>query len=315
MVDFDGFNYINARVHFNASSCVHLGKYVSVASNVEFGDNTITLNKNTQTGKIDIQRDTWIGANVHLEDNTIVGAGSLIAMGSIVVSNTILKPNYISYGNPCTEHKAIPDDYKTHIKKPLKEGIRTDEEIKKIIAHMRKLGIKGDLEQYIRAITYKKYNTIELTMAKIYELSHRLCSEYNSPNTSPERRKKILEMLIPLHGKNIIMGEDLFVDCIGTVKIGDNFIGGDGLTLAGNVTIGDDVRVGNNVTLQTTGHEINPKWRRINGLYVNKQIQLCEVSTPGFIIVKDGIVLADGTMVIPDKIVKRDTEKGELFIR
>ena len=35
-VDLDGVNYINARVHFNASSLVHLEDYVFVASNVEF---------------------------------------------------------------------------------------------------------------------------------------------------------------------------------------------------------------------------------------------------------------------------------------
>ena len=35
-VDLDGNNYINARVHFNASSLVHLKDSVFVASNVEF---------------------------------------------------------------------------------------------------------------------------------------------------------------------------------------------------------------------------------------------------------------------------------------
>lgn len=35
-VDLDGVNYINARVHFNVSSLVHLEDYVFVASNVEF---------------------------------------------------------------------------------------------------------------------------------------------------------------------------------------------------------------------------------------------------------------------------------------
>ena len=310
MVDLDGFNYINARVHFNSSSLVHLEEYVFVASNVEFGNNN-TLKEVSELGRITVGRDTWIGANVNFGDNIYVGQRSLVAMGSNIVSDTKLKSDMISFGNPCREYKKIIDNYETKVKLPEVKGIRTEDEIIKIIAHMQKLGIDGDLGQYIRAINYKKYNTLEPTISKIYELSHKLCSEYNSKNISVRRRKEILDMLFPLQGENLVIGDDIFVDCIGTVKIGNDVTIGNSPTLAGNITIGDKVKIGNNVTLQTTGHEIYYKKRRLSN---DKEGNLCEISTPGYIIVLPEIVLADGTKVIPDQTVRKNTIKDEIVL-
>ena len=101
-VDLEGFNYINARVHFNASALTHLDEYVFVASNVEFGDNNIcTQDGQTQLSRINVGRDTWIGANVNFDNYTEVGEKSVIGMGSHITSNSQLKPSMISFGNPC----------------------------------------------------------------------------------------------------------------------------------------------------------------------------------------------------------------------
>ena len=309
-VDLDGFNYINARVHFNASSLVHLEEYVFVASNVEFGDNRIhSQGEKTKLGKINVGRDTWIGADVNFENNTRVGEKSVIGMGSNIVSGSELKPDMISFGNPCKEYKRISENYETKVKEPGIEGIRTEDEIKRVLAHMQQIGIKGDFTQYIRALNYQKYNTLEPTISRIYELSHKLCSEYNSKDISVRRRKEILDELFPLQGSNLIMGKDIFVDCIGTVKIGNDVTIGNKPTLAGNITIGDNVKIGNNVTLQTTGHEVYYEGRKLTN---DKDGKICEISTPGYVIIMPEIVLADGTKVIPDQTVRKDTRNNEV---
>lgn len=105
------------------------------------------------------------------------------------------------------------------------------------------------------------------------------------------------------------MGDDIFIDCIGTVKIGNDVTIGNSPTLAGNITIGDNVKIGNKVTLQTTGHEIQYKGRRLS---TDEKGNVCEISTPGYIIILPEIVLADGTKVIPDTIVRRSTNIDEL---
>lgn len=309
LVDLDGYNYINARVHFNPYSLVHLKEYVFVASNVEFGPKEPKNSKDMQLGKIIVGEDTWIGANVTFDNGTLVGERSVIGMGSHIVTDSRLESNSICVGDPCKKIKEIPENYETTVKKPGKEGIRTDDEIKQIIEHLKKLGINGNFEEYIKALKYEKYNTLEPTIAQIYALSHKLCSEYNSGKISIRRRKEILDALFPLHGDNLVVGDDIFVDCIGTVKIGNDVTIGNSSTLAGNITIGDGVIIGNNVTLQTTGHEIYYEGRKLN----NKNGVLCVTSTPGFIIISPYIVLADGTKVIPDKYVRRNTKEGELI--
>lgn len=310
MVDLDGFNYINSRVHFNASSLVHLKEYVFVASNAEFGTNNTSLGGEiAKLGNITVGRDTWVGANVTFDDNTHVGERSVIGMGSHIITNSDLAADMISFGNPCKEYKRIADDYETTIKSPEKAGVRTEDEIAYIIAHLKSLGINGNFSQYIRALNFEKYNTLEPTISKIFDLSHRVCSEYNTKNISLQRRKEILNILFPLHGDKLSVGEDIFVDCIGTVKIGNDVQIGDSSTLAGNITIGDRVKIGNNVTLQTTGHEVNYKGRRLG---TDAEGNLCEISIPGHIIILPEIVLADGTKVLPNQTVRRDTNRDEV---
>ena len=124
-----------------------------------------------------------------------------------------------------------------------------------------------------------------------------------------KRQKEILDALFPLQGSNLVMGDDIFVDCIGTVKIGNDVSVGDHTTLAGNITIGDRAKLGRRVVLQTTGHEVNYKGRKITA---DSKGNVCEISTPGFIIVRPEIILADGTKVIPDQTVKRNTKKDEI---
>lgn len=309
-VDLDGYNYINARVHFNASSLVHLEEYVFVAANVEFGTNNIlSSSSKTQLGNIHIGRDTWVGANVEFGDYTDIGKGSVIGMGSHVISGSTLRANSISFGSPCKEYKEIASGYETTIKLPEKSGIRTEDEIIYIVNHLKKLGIDGDFSQYIRSLTYKKYNTLEPTISQIFDLSHKLCSEYNSKHISLRRRKEILNILFPLCGNNLVVGDDIFVDCIGTVKIGNDVQIGNHSTLAGIITIGDGVRIGDNVTLQTTGHEIYYKHRRISS---DQNGNLCEISVPGYIVITPEIILADGTKVIPNKNVRTNTTENEI---
>ena len=70
----------------------------------------------TQLGNIHIGRDTWVGANVEFGDYTDIGKGSVIGMGSHVISGSTLRANSISFGSPCKEYKEIASGYETTIK-------------------------------------------------------------------------------------------------------------------------------------------------------------------------------------------------------
>ena len=65
-----------------------------------------------------------------------------------------------------------------------------------------------------------------------------------------ERRKQeILDILFPLHGKNLQVGDNLACDIMGSVELGDNVTIGDNVSLAGNISVGDNVKIGNDVVL------------------------------------------------------------------
>ena len=61
--------------------------------------------------------------------------------------------------------------------------------------------------------------------------------------------------------------------------------------------------------MQTTGHEIYYKHRRISS---DQNGNLCEISVPGYIVITPEIILADGTKVIPNKNVRTNTTENEI---
>ena len=50
-------------------------------------------------------------------------------------------------------------------------------------------------------------------------MTHNLCSQYNDKQTSIERKKEILDILFFDHGSNLQVGDNLFCDVLGTVKV------------------------------------------------------------------------------------------------
>ena len=74
-------------MHFNASALTHLDEYVFVASNVEFGDNNIcTQDGQTQLSRINVGRDTCIGANFNFDNYKYVKEKRFIGMGRNITS-------------------------------------------------------------------------------------------------------------------------------------------------------------------------------------------------------------------------------------
>ena len=59
---------------------------------------------------------------------------------------------------------------------------------------------------------------------------------------------------------------------------------------------------------------MNKEYIKLGTNYIvsDEQGNLCEISTPGYIIILPEIVLADGTKVIPDQTVIENTNNDEL---
>ncbi len=310
-VDIGGFNYINVRNKFNKTALVTLDEYVVVAPNNQFGQSELTVvDGMAKLEKIHIKDNTWICANCKFLGDVTIAAKSVIGLGSVVNNQSKIAENSLAFGNPCNSYKVIDDNYVA--KKELVKRERSKDEIQHLIAHAKKLGFDGDFEQYIRMLNCERYNALDDVMAGISNLSHNLCSHYNETNTSQLTKHKILERLFPLCGKNLKVGEDLFVDVLGATKIGDDVSIGDGVTLAGNVTIGNNVKMGKNLVVQCIGHSVNYKERQLKQTTTGG---LSKIAVSGFIDIADNLNLADGTKILPNVVLTRDTNPDEIVLK
>jgi len=311
LVDTDGFNMINVRTKFSPTSLVHLQEYVFIAPNVEFGNCQTVANSGVITpSKIIIKDNTWICAAVHIGENTVVGNQSVVALGANISSNSSFNGSRLILGNPAFEKQIITEDYDK--KKQPSKIFRTDDQIRLLLQNVRNLGIDGNLDQYIRMLNNEDHNCLEPTMNKLYTLTHQLCAELNDPRTSLIRKKIILNILFPIQGENLNVGSDLYVDILGSVHFGDNVSVGNRVNLAGNIYVGNNVSIGSDSRLQAIGHKVYYKGRQLD---FHKDGYPIEINTSSFIKIKDGKILADGTIVKPSIILDRDTEIDELVIK
>ena len=299
LVDFKGIGFINKSVHFSHYSLVTCDKYTILAAKIQIGNNQIeTENSLIKLGKVFISRDTWICAGSNVENNVFVAPFSVIGAGAIVKNDTEISS--LNVGRPSKKVLTITRDYKS--KEKLKYCYSKDEK-ELLNEHLHKLGFKGRNKEYFKLLNGEDFNNINIRLGRIYLLTHQLCSEYNYQQTTRERKKEILDILFPLHGNNLIVGDDLFVDLIGTTIIGDNVTIGSHVLLAGNVVIKDNVTIGNETLLYSTGHELYYKKRRTS---FNLKRGIYEMSRSDLIQINEGIKIGDNCTIVPSTIVKED---------
>lgn len=302
LVDFHGCGYINKSVHFSKYCLVDLQKFSIFATKIEVGDNTYLKKDNLiKLGRISVGQDTWICAGSKLKNNIKIGSFSVIGAGAIVEND--IEESSLNVGCPSKKILTISKDYKA--KEKLKYNY-SEEEKNIIFSHLKSLGFKGKNKEYKKLLFGLDFNNTNLTLGRLYLLTHRLCSEYNYSQTTLERKKEILDILFPIHGKNLRVGNDLFVDLIGTTIIGDNVTIGNHVTLAGNVVIKNNVNIEDNVLMYSTGHDLYYKKRRTGfslkyGFYEFSRSDLIEVS--------ENISIGKNSIIVPSTIVKENIDK------
>ena len=258
-VDFAEGNMcsINTNVQFGKYTRATMGTYNLIGEDVRIG---ATLDTKVQpNAKVTLGDDTWLCASVVIGAGATVTPGTVVGLGACVQPNQTTQGNALVLGNPATTKFIITDDYAS--KKNNLTG-RSIEEINYIIYHLRGLGLPVD-EAYLNALEGKDYNCLSSAFAQIVDFSHQRSYEFNHSNTTGERRREILKMLFPLCGRNFQVGRGLFVDVLGLARIGNNVQIGDNAFFAGNLTVGDDVRAGNNLVVAGIGHELPAKLRHL----------------------------------------------------
>lgn len=304
-VDMPGMGGINANVKFTPYTLVNLGNYSLIGANIQFGDIKKSKTNQQEIGTINIGDDNWICTGVKIASNIDIGNRNVIAMGANV--KTSLGDDGLFIGNPANRKTTITHDYKG-TKNNL--SYRPKKEIDYLISHLNCLGFEGDFDEYIKYLSGERYNCMQEMIGQITDFSHNLSYEYNNPNTNYQRKKEIIEILFPMRGKNLTIGNGLFVDILGSTKLGNNVTIGKNAFFAGNITIGNNVTIGNDAYLSAIGHDVYYKGRHIDTI----PGIISEFCVVGNIKVADNVNIGNNCKFVPGCIVSTNIPHNSLIL-
>lgn len=303
-VDLTGMTSVNANVHFNPYTLVHFGNYALIGSNIVFG-NIAKGQGVQQIGKITIGDDNWFCSGVKVASNVEIVDRNVFAMGAVVKQN--IDSDGLFIGSPCERKYTITHDY---VSSKDSNTYRYDEEIDFIVSRLRAMGFDGDMAEYVKALRGQDYNCLEQTMSQLHDLTHNLSYEFNNPLTTKARKQEILDILFPIRGKNLTIGDGLYVDLLGTTSVGNNVSIGKNAFFAGNITIGNNTTIGNDACLSAIGHELFYKGRHID----NIPGIISEICTIGKIKINDNLSIGNGCLFAPCCEVATDMQDGEIAL-
>ena len=308
LVDFKGCGFTNRAVTFSPYSLVECENYTIFATKIKVGadeperrGNLIRLNK------VHIGKNTWICAGVSIGGGISIGNGAVIGAGAEVCED--IPQNVVAIGRPAKPSKTIdPSCSLTKSDVPKADPERAA----RVLKRLRKLGYQRGLREYTKMLEGSYFNSTNLRLGLMFILTHRLCSEFNAPSTTPTRKAEILDVLFPDHGENLTVGEDLFVDMLGMTEIGDNVTIGNSVYLSGPVTLESGVTVGDDTLLFGTGHSLLAKERKVgfslkHGMY--------EFSQSKPITVKENVTVGAHCVLVPGATVTEDAPDGALCIK
>lgn len=136
-----------------------------------------------------------------------------------------------------------------------------------------------------------------------------LCFEYN--NTQPSDINKKMEILQKLNikmGKRCTIEQDFWCDYGYNIELGENFYSNHNLVIldAAKVSIGNDVFIGPNCSIYTSGHPLNAVERN-EGLEYAKPISIGNnVWIGGNVVILPGVKVGNNVVIGAGSVVTKD---------
>lgn len=155
--------------------------------------------------------------------------------------------------------------------------------------------------------------------------AHRLCKLYNdTTETDTEKRKEILDELLPDRGENVYLQGPIYFDFGTNIFIGKDSYANFNFTVLdeGKVTIGNSVFIGPNVSLLTAIHPLcyqdrnsfyNEKTGNITNLEYTAPITIgdnCWIAAN--VTICGGVTIGEGSVIGAGSVVTRDVPANSL---
>lgn len=146
-------------------------------------------------------------------------------------------------------------------------------------------------------------------MMQMFHYACRLTREYNQTSEKEtEKRTKILSQLLKKAGRNLYIIPDFHCEYGGNITIGDDVLINTHCMLMDNaeITIGNHVLIGPNVSLYTVNHALDPE-ERVKGICVAKPIHIGnKVWLCGNVQITAGVTIGDGSVIGTGSVVTKD---------
>jgi len=299
MVDIEDNAFINTCADFGTNTLVHLAKWAQLGPNF-----SVDEQQGVPAKKIEVLHDAWLGGKVKVLAGVTVGADSTVGSGAYV--NADLPEASLALGRPARVLRAIEP------MEPFHDGDfhpYSDEELATIRVHYGKIHHQIPKRQFNSIYTGHQFSTLSLGLDFLYLFTQGLCAKLDDPDLDEEGRQAIIDKLFPIHGKNLTIGKNFFLDLAGTVSLGDNIVIGDNVSIGGLVRIGNDVKIGNGCLLFGSNHPTSAKRRKVG---FNKGLGLSIPVAYVPITIEDGAVLGNDVCIAPKAKIGGQIPDGSL---
>ncbi len=304
-VDFGKGDFANIDLQVNPTCLVSLGSRVRIGPHVTLGSATPeSKNGKIRFAPIKIEEDGWLGFGVTVNSGVSLGKQSVVGAGAVMTSS--FPADSLALGQPATLKRNLEET--PHVSNPIALPYSPEEKAR-LKALLTRLGFKRSWPRYEAFLDGQFVNVGNLKLGRIFLLTHRLAGEYSDPRTSETRREEILKLLFPLQGPHFKAGKTLYVDLLGTTRFGANVTIGDGDYFSGNLVFEDNVKLGDNVGCFCSSHYLDYRKRQFT--YSLKE-GFTEWDRPDGLLVKAGVTIGSGAMLIPNSILTEDVAPGAL---
>ena len=173
------------------------------------------------------------------------------------------------------------------------------------------------MTEHEKMLAGKVYNPYLEGMIEERALAHRLCCDYNATTEDDaEKRKAILDELLPNRGKNVYLQGPIYFDFGTNITMGDNSYANFNFTVldTGKVTIGKNVFIGPNVSLLCPIHPLchedrNTGMERAGGICIKDNCWL-----GGSVTVCPGVTIGEGCVIGAGSVVTKNIPPHSLAV-
>jgi len=305
-VDVESISYLNNDVVFHPNCLVALGNRIRFGPNVEVGDEAWEKQGSLVRAKtIRFGDDCWIGYGSKIAPDVILSSGTILAAGAFLQSST--RPNALMVSRPAYEKTIVDETYLSH---PKTITPYTAKEKKILLKTLTVLGLRRSWFAYERYLSGASVNIIAPSLAKVFVVSHKLCREYSSATTTPERQNEIKHLLFPLQGEGFRLEKGFWLDILGATRVGSHVHIGKDAYLSGNLIFGDDVSLGDEVSMFASGHPMVSKNRRF---FFSLKKGFHEEGQLYSITLMPNIHVGDRAVIAPSLTVTQDVPNDGLY--